>query len=186
MPVASSSGVDWNAVSAVAGAIAAIAAAVAVGLTVVGAREQRKQRRNDRRTAHYDKWISVPAMAAMRAYSEEVKGLLKAKTKEVSALASFDPSHQAVLQAVNTLVRDCDNHYYKLQGTLTVSAEAWDDGSLRDSLYEAASKLQDDVNLAINALTANSDIPDFDAIVNRGAASIIKLVLDHDPGAENA
>lgn len=175
--------IDWNAVSALASAAAAIAAAWAIWLTVLSAREQRAQRRIDRRAAQYDAWIADPAILAIRAYADEVRAMLTAQTKQIAALSAVDPSQQALLHAIQALMSECDNAYYRLKGALTVGAEAWEDPSFRESVQNAVLQLQDDVNLAVDSLQTGK-VPDFEEVLNRGCARIYRSVRNHDPALQ--
>jgi hypothetical protein len=175
--------VDWNAVSAVSGAVAAVFAAVTVLVTYLGAKEQRSQRQADRRAAHYDRWISAPAFDAVHDYAEVVRALLATEVKVIADLCSANAPHGDVLNAIDKLTASCNDSYFKLQGSLTVGAEAWNDSSLRDDLRKSVEGLQDTLNEAIATLATNAKTPDFARIVNGGVASIVSIVLRHDPEA---
>lgn len=178
-----SAAMDWNAIAAISGAVAAVAAAIAVGLTVKGGREQRTQRRLDKRSANYGACISTPAMDSLRSYRDETRSLLKDGAKAIGDLSSSNAPHSSVLEKVADLTEACNENYFNLQGNLTVGAEAWNDPSLRNSLREAVEALQDALNPAVALLATGGAAPDLDAILNQGVARIIKILLEHDPGA---
>ena len=116
-------------------------------------------------------------------YRDETRSLLKDGAKRIAELCSSNAAHNTVIQEVSKLTEACNEKYYSLQGSLTVGSEAWDDPSLRGALREAVERLQDDLNLAVASLATGSASTDLDAVLNQGVAQIIKILLEHDPGA---
>ena len=174
---------NWNAVAAIAGAIAALAAAAAVIITMLVELDRRNAARSEWERSYYHRFVTVPLVDAIEAYRKSVRELLKHGIANIQAMCIANTSHSAVLASIAALINDCNEQYYTLVQAIMVGTEAWADRDLGTVLRERADLLQDELNLAIELLGSGSPKPDFEGILSRKLGKLLGEVMKSDPGS---
>jgi hypothetical protein len=174
--------VNWNAVAAVSSAVAAIVAAAAVLLTLRAESGRVVAQETTWRRDYYSRLVTNPIMDSVESYREPIRQVLKQGAEKVGALCTANVQHGDVTKEVARIVASCDEHYYKLLHSVTVGTEAWGTDPLRTELRGAMESLQDELNLAVEAMLDGKTKPDFEEIVRTHIAGVLRIVMDHDPG----
>jgi hypothetical protein len=174
--------VNWEAVSAMGGAVSAVAAAVAavaacatVRIMREAPKEERVARQHDQERSQFEGMILHPVHDQLRSFVESNRSELASGATKILGLCDGDAKISEVHSETKAVISNFNGSFLNLKGSLTTRMEALEDCKLVETVSGEINAMQDSVVAALERMSRRGETtPDFDAILNTASIKIMR------------